>query len=108
MAKKLKLHTEHSKFRVRLHAVVLLVIILASLAVGFVAGKQGLFGNNVAANNCIPQTDFQFFLDDANEVKADYQQCVADLWNLQLSYKMAAAKAQKALRNSTSNSSLSK
>jgi len=101
MAQKLKLNTEHSKFRVRMHIVVLIVVILASLAIGFTAGQNGIPGiTGMAAKNCIPQTDFQFFLDDANIVQADYKQCVADLWNLQLSYKMASAKAQKATNSS--------
>jgi len=95
MAQKLKLNTEHNKFRIRLHVIVLIVIILASLAIGFTAGQKGIF-TGMAAKNCISQKDFQFFIDDANEVTSDYQQCVADLWNLQLSYKIAAAKSQKA------------
>ena len=101
MAQKLKLNTEHGKFRLRLHVIVLIVIILTSLALGFTAGQKGIPGiTGMAAKNCISQQDFQFFLDNANSIQADYQQCVADLWNLQLTYKMAAAKAQK-VGNST-------
>ncbi len=101
MAQKLKLKTEHGKFRVRLHVIVLIIIILASIAVGLTAGQKGILGiTGMAARNCISQQDFQFFLDDANLVREQYKECVSDLWNLQLSYKMTAAKAQKA-RDST-------
>lgn len=101
MVQKLKLKTEHNKFRIRMHLVVLIVVILACLAIGFTAGKQGIPGiTGMAAKNCISQQDFQFFLDDANTITAEYKKCVSDLWNLQLSYKMSVAKAQKAA-NST-------
>jgi len=67
MSKKLRLKPTGSKFRLRINAFVLLVIILVSLFVGYITAQQGLITGK-AALNCIPQNDFQFFLDEANEV----------------------------------------
>jgi hypothetical protein len=61
--------------------------------VGFYAGDRGIPGINV--KNCIPQKDFQYFLDKANIVQGEYQKCVADMWNLQLMYKMSSVKVKR-------------
>jgi len=85
---KFKLKTERNKFRVKLHLVVFLIVVIASLAIGYAAGQYGIPGiTGSAVKNCIPQKDFQYFLDDANVVRAEYDKCVSDLWSLQFAIK---------------------
>ena len=103
MVEKLRLRREGSK-RVKLHPAVLAVVVIVALLVGFFIGQKGLISVK-ASENCIPQTDFQDFLDQANEVRAEYQKCVADLWALQFSYKTGGKITPSGQPANTTNSS---
>lgn len=75
-----------------MHLVVLILVLLVSLAIGFILGQKGIPGMSITGNvvkNCIPQSDLDFFIDKANEFQEDYAKCVQDAWALQLTCKMA-------------------
>ncbi len=83
---KLRLRKTGSKMNLRINAIVLAVLLIVAIAVGYVVGSKGVItGKSVGA--CIPQKDFQFFIDKSNIVQADYQKCVSDLWALQFTYR---------------------
>ncbi len=89
-----------SKFSMRLHVLALIAIVVVSLVVGGLAQRY-VPALNPKDANCIPQKDFQFFLDDANVVQAEYKKCVQDLWSLSFLCKQGSS-AQPAV-NSTVN-----
>jgi hypothetical protein len=76
-----------SKFSMRLHVLALIAIVVVSLVVGGLAQRY-VPALNPKSANCIPQEDFQFFLNDANVVQADYKKCVSDLWALSFACKI--------------------
>ena len=93
MAEKLELRRTGSKFRLRIHYALLALIIILSLAVGFVAGTKGIPGitGKIMGQNTIPQSEFNYFLDKYNKLQDDYAGCVKDAWTLQLACKLNVA-----------------
>lgn len=75
--------------RVKMNVVVLIVVLLVSAGIGFVLGQKGIPGitGNAIQKNCIPQKDFLYFLNKSNDLKAEYDKCVSDLWSLQFAIK---------------------
>ncbi len=70
-----------------MHIAVLLAALLVSVLIGYAIGKGAITGKTTQAN-CIPPQDLQYFLDQANQIQAEYKKCVQDLWALQFTYKM--------------------
>ncbi len=85
MAKEdLRLRKTGSKHGMRMWIVIIIVIL--ALCIGYVAGQFEVVGLvvKVPQVSCVPQKDFQYFLDQDNSLRANYQKCVADDWNLQV------------------------
>ncbi len=102
MAESLRLQT--GKKKIRLHPAVFVILLIVAAGIGYVIGQNG--PGKAPQQNCIPQPDFQHFLDSANQVRADYQKCVKDLWDLQFSIKtggMAVPTNSTAKKNVSSN-----
>ncbi len=94
MAEKLRLKKADTT-KIRISIAVLVAIILASMAAGYVIAQQLTVTGNVVKENCIPEDDFLAFIDDYNLLREDYQQCVADLWALDLTYKQALTNTEQ-------------
>ena len=79
-----------SKSSIRLNVLALIAIIVASLVVGGLAQRY-IPALNLKDANCIPQGEFQFFIDQANVVQAEYKKCVSDLWTLSFACKQGSS-----------------
>ena len=95
---KFKLKTG-SRRLVRVHPAIFAILLIAAIAVGFVAGQKGI-GSGV---NCIPQQDLQYFINKANSFQEDYQKCVQDAWALHLICKTQTAGYKNLIANLTNS-----
>lgn len=95
MTENLRLN-KRDKSKVRLSIAVLIAIILASMAAGYVlAQKTSVTGNAVVDKNCIPLSDLNYFINQSNIFQNAYYKCEEDLWALNFAYKQATVKEIK-------------
>lgn len=94
MAENLRLN-KRDKSKIRLSIAVLIAVILASMAAGYVLAQKTAITGKAVQENCIPQSDLQYFINQSNIFQNAYYKCEEDLWTLNFAYKQATVKQIK-------------
>ena len=74
---------QKSGTKIRLHIGALVVIVLASLVIGYLVSENGLIGgNDISGENIVSMKDVQFFIDQSNKYEDNWRTCEKNLFLL--------------------------